>query len=176
MKLLDDLLKEQDASRVQAWLDSVWSGQQQAPDDPNWWQAVAYDAAQKARLGSDLTWAQVATSVYDHLATQADNAGRNSFMLSSMMLRADMISRLGVVPGHPVLDIDNISRWFFDSLEIPYEEASRQADAWTELQVEDIRKLRAIKNRLGVIKLLSDEGLLDDTELSKWLLLRDKLP
>ena len=44
-------------------------------------------------------------------------------------------------------------------------------------QIATVLELRAIKNRLNVIKALNEDGyLLDNQELQQWVQLQDKLP
>lgn len=199
--LLNDLL-QQDATQVQAWLNSVWAGQQQVPEGFHW-HGLAEGAAFRARGESNLTfhlpnieWAKVSTSVYDFLAENQHNPNsRDSFKLSSMMLRAFMIKKNGVVAGDPILDADQIINWFLTKLDVSYDEALIKATAWREffqrgfkdssgnkkelhdIEVKEILKLRLIKNRLAVIEALAESDQFQpNEELSAWLSLRDKLP
>ncbi|MBW4577689.1 MAG: hypothetical protein KME08_20850 [Aphanothece sp. CMT-3BRIN-NPC111] len=195
-KLLNYLL-QQDATQVQAWLKSIWTGQQQIPEEFNW-QGLAYIAADKARGDStstsdspSLEWAKVAISVYDLLAKKySESSGFDSFIRSSMMLRAYLILKLGATPGDLVLDPNLIVNWFFDNLKISFKEAWTIASDWRTLsrdkfkelmqnkqQIEKLRELREIKNRLGAIKLLSQSKQFTlDEEISNWLSLQEKLP
>ncbi len=88
-----------------------------------------------------------------------------------------MIDKKGVTPGDFVLDMDQIVRWFCESLPFSYEAAERKASIWRTLDIQEIRALRGIKNRLRIIAELVTIGRLQpDQELSAWLSLRDKLP
>jgi hypothetical protein len=106
-----------------------------------------------------------------------------------MYLRANMIARLGDVPGHPVLDTSRVTDWFREGLPMPLGEAERAAAEWrerldagkvgemTDAEVEKVRRLRQVKNRLGVIRHLVERGgLTPDPELRAWLTLRERLP
>ena len=88
-----------------------------------------------------------------------------------------MIGRLGAVPGHPVLDPAIIERWFIDRLPLSLEDATAMTKDWMELPVDEIRKLRGIKNRLAAIQALNEDGVLTEREdLRRWMALRDRLP
>ena len=180
-KLLNKLL-QQDATEVLAWLKEVWSGELRSPINFNW-HGLAEAAANEARLnygdGSpvfNLTWAEIAILIYDRLAELAGELAGESFLISSMLLRAAMIAELGVIPGHPVLDIDRVINWFFHSLKMSPDEATKKAANWRNCSIEEIRELRKIKNRLNVISVLVESGKFVPIELSTWLSLQSQLP
>lgn len=173
--LLNDLL-QQDAAEVQVWLRSIESSSLKPPLEFNWL-GLAEAAAIEAQSASDLAWAEVAISVYERLAAEANNSAQESLMISSMLLRASMIARFGSVPGHLVLDIYLIMRWFCDQMMMSWDSVAKKAANWHSCSIEEIRELRRIKNRLGVISVLanSDKYVLN-SELNNWLSLREKLP
>lgn len=180
--LLNQLL-EQDADLVLAWLKSIESGDSSPPEGFNWLglaEAAAFNARSGSRQDStkpNIKWAEVATKVYDRVAAKATPGIKDSLMNSSMMLRTAMIAKLGVVPGHPVLDIDSIFCWFKDSVMMSYSEAAKKAAEWRICPIEEIKELRRIKNHLRVISVLADNNkLLGNQEINSWLSLRDKLP
>ena len=174
---LNNLL-QQDATYVQTWLKRIESHSLNPPEGFNWL-GLAEAAAFKARSASNLAWAEVATWVYQRLVAEANNNMRQkeSLMISLMMLRATMITKLGAITGHLVLDIDQLTQWFNESLMGSFEEVAKKAGNWREYQVEDIRDLRLIKNRLKVISILADSNkCVLDKELKAWLALREQLP
>lgn len=176
-ELLNNLL-QQSPSQVIAWLESVWTGQQQAPEKFNWLGLAEVTAAQ-ARAQGDQAWAQVAIMIYEWLAASGSLAPTDEYIDSAMTLRAYMIGKKGPVPGDPVLDMDYIVRWFFENLPISYEEAEHKAAfrRWRTANIQEIKALRGIKNRLRVIASLVNSGRLQpDQELNAWLSLRDQLP
>ena len=180
--LLNELL-EQDAFYVQAWLKDIWSGQLKAPEGFNWLglaqaaTSIAHSGISDDATAPDISWAEVATSIYDKLATGASPDGQKAYMLSSMMLRAAMIAKLGSISGHSVLDLDLIINWFFDNLAMSRQEVEIKVDSWIKLPIDDIRELRKIKNQLNVISVLAESGqLTSNQELTEWLSLRQKLP
>lgn len=181
-KLLNELL-QQDACDVLTWVKQVREGKLQSPINFNW-HGLAEAAAMEARLNYgdnsptlNLSWAEVATSIYDYLANLAGESAGESFLISSMLLRVAMIADFGAIPGHPVLDIDQVINWFFDSLKMSPDEAKQKAPNWRNCSINEIRELRKIKNRLKVIFVLIDSGkLVPNVELSTWLSLRSQLP
>ena len=176
-------LMQQDASYVESWLKNIWHGQLEAPEDFNWL-GLAEAATFKAHSDSNedfnaanLMWAEVATSVYERLAAESSSPESESFVNSAMMLRVAMITRFGSISEHDVLDINFITRWFFSSLDMSYDEVNEKAHSWQTCSINDIRKLRQIKNKLSVLSVLSESDLFQlNEELSAWLALRKKLP
>jgi hypothetical protein len=126
----------------------VWSGELRSPINFNWHglaEAAAFDAHLDYGDGSpvlNLTWAEIAILIYDRLAELAGELAGESFLISSMLLRAGMIGELGAIPGHPVLDIDRVINWFFHSLKMSPDEATKKAASWRNCSIEEIRELR----------------------------------
>jgi hypothetical protein len=103
-----------------------------------------------------------------------------------------MIMKIGAVPGNLVLDIELILNWVFDSLQFSDEEALIKAIVWRDTlsennpeetqkyfdaNLEDIKILRDIKNRLGIIKPLYESKKISPTkELNAWISIWEKLP
>jgi hypothetical protein len=180
-----DRILEQDAESVLIWVNNIFSGQTAQPQDFNWL-LLADVAAAKARKGEngsglcDRTWAQVATTIYDRLAEAAEQkkpGSAESFTISSMMLRAGAIAKLGVISDDPVLDVNLILQWFWDNIKESREDVEKKATNWKTLPIAEIRELRPLKNRLKVIAALanSDKYVLDE-ELNTWLAMRERLP
>lgn len=126
---------------------------------------------------SNLSWAEIATSVYDYLTDEVYSGTKESFITSFMLLRAAMIVEFGSVDDHFVLDSNQIIHWFFHRLTISLDEVTQKAENGKRLNIEDIRELRRIKNRLNIIIALaeSDKFTLNE-ELRAWLSLRNRLP
>lgn len=199
-KLLN-CLTQQKATQVQDWLKSVWQGKQQIPENFNW-NGLAFVAADKARgsvtsLGEqelpNLEWAKVAISVYDFLAATHPNM-KHSFSRDAMMLRAYTISKMGHIPGDPILDGACIVNWFLNNLKFSPKEALSIALSWKDVVthkykeltqnqqqfaalIEKVRELRQIKNQLLVIQLLSQNNQFNlDEEMNTWLSIQQQLP
>ncbi len=177
---------QQDADSVLVWLKNIFAADSSLPEGFNWLglaEAATFNAHEGKRHDSttpDIKWAEVATNIYDRLAALADKAkagSGESFAISSMMLRSAMIGKLGVVPGHPVLNLNLILQWFWDSVKFSRQEVTQKAANWRSLPVGEIRELRQLKNRLKVISALADsENCVLDTEIKALLSLREKLP
>jgi hypothetical protein len=86
-----------------------------------------------AGLGA-LLGAEIAILIYDRLAEFA----LESFLISSMLmlLRAAMIAELAAIPGHPVLDINCVINWFFHSLKMSPDKATKKAANWRNCSIE----------------------------------------
>lgn len=181
---LDHVL-EQDAESVLIWVKKIFSDQATQPQEFNWLLLADVSSA-KARKGQnnsdlpDSQWAEVATTIYDRLADDAEHkktGSGESFRISSMMLRAGTIAKLGVISDHCVLDVNLILQWFWDNIKESPEDVEKKAANWKMLPIAEIRELRQLKNRLKVIVALadSDKYVLDE-KLNTWLNLREKLP
>src|SRR5256885_14375382 len=99
-ELLDWVVK-QDADTVQAWLNRVWAGQQEIPENFDWQNlTAAIDVLAKAGKGPkyytqpDLVWAKVAVSLYLYLIEKADPFTQVSLTDRMMGLKAYLIVRL----------------------------------------------------------------------------------
>ena len=170
-------LLERGPLAVKKWLAGVEPGNQLSTERFNWL-GLAEAAASNARSGLDLDWADVAISLYSGLARKLDSdSRRESLMYSQMNLRAFLIARLGSVSGHPILDPQTIIDWFRDALVISAKEASAKAAHWPQLDLNSIRELRRIKNRLSPIRVLEDANVLPaEHGLGDWLSIREQLP
>jgi hypothetical protein len=122
-----------------------------------------------------LTWAAIATQIYNHLAHANLGNRQNDYELSSMNVRAALIGQLGHDKKHPLLDVAAITDWFNNSLPWHYEEIVQMANQWREKPIGDIRTLRRIKNRIAVLKVLANAGHLGE-ESQKWVNLHGLLP
>jgi hypothetical protein len=180
-----DSILEQDAESVLIWVNNIFLGQTVQPQDFNWL-LLADVASAKARKDEnksglfDLTWTQIATTIYDRLSEAAEQkklGSGDSFRISSMMLRAGAIGKHGVISDRSVLNVNLILQWFWDNIKESREDVEKKAANWKTLPIAEIRELRQLKNRLKVIAALanSDKYVLDE-ELNTWLGLREKLP
>ena len=180
-----DRVLEQDAESILIWVKKIFSDQATQPQEFNWLLLADVSSA-KARKGQnssglpDREWAEIATTIYDRRADDAEHkkTGRGeSFRISSMMLRAGAIAKLGVISDHCVLDVNLILQWFWDNIKESPEDVEKKAAKWKMLPIAEIRELRQLKNRLKVIAALadSDKYVLDES-LKYWLDLREKLP
>ncbi len=176
-------LLRQDAVETRAWLTRAWAGAEIVPEDFNWL-GLAEAATFTAQEGNDLMWAQVAVAVYDHLASGSAMGNGSGYANSAMHLRAVMIRRFGPCDGDPVLDVHRLVQWIRDSLTLPSHEAVRRATAWRDADMEeqlrridDVRQLRAIKNRLAVLELVAAPGPFHPpADVQLWLDVRHLLP
>jgi hypothetical protein len=163
---------------LQRWLDEVSTGRIAPPVEFNWL-GLADAAAANARKELDPRWGLLALAIYDRLAKEknTDARERNALLLAGMNLRAYMMSKLGVDPRSPILDLDEMIRLFNNNVNLSIDEASLMTRDWTTLPAERMLELRDIKNMLAPFKVLADRGLLiDQLSLLQWLALREALP
>jgi hypothetical protein len=191
VKLLKSLL-QQNPEQVQSWLKNIWAEQKPVPEKFNWL-SLAELSASKARemafneneySSSSIDWADVSTSVYEFLAHKHPEFSPG-YLSCSMNLRAEMIVKFGAVSNNSVLDAQIIINWFFDNLEISYEDALIKTKNWRdtlasndvakiknkfETDMEDMKKISFIKNRLNTIKVLSQSKDFHlSEELNNWI-------
>jgi hypothetical protein len=150
------------------------------------WLGLAEGAAQMARLafeGGDapvgLSWTRCAVAIYDALTD--DVVGWNSFDISGMSARVQAIGAIGSHHGDTVLDPEVVIRWVRSALTRSVDEALNQSARFREAlasgakpSLDDGRKLRCIKNRLGVLQEL-DVVVPVPADLRPWLQVRDQL-
>ncbi|MBA2679868.1 MAG: hypothetical protein H0U76_15910 [Ktedonobacteraceae bacterium] len=181
---LVDWLLDQDATLVHAWLHRVWEGLQDIPKDFKWEHlAAAADVLARSGRGPnyysqpDLEWAKVAIALYQYLIDISDLTEHPTLEERMMYLRAYFIMNFGVIRGDPILDVNQIVKWFFQNLYLSSIEAEKRLVSFKELEYTEIVKLRYIKNRLTILQFLSSRDLLPpNQELDRWLALREKLP
>ncbi len=181
-----EFLLKQSPEIVQDWLEQVWSGRI-FPGEDFFWHGLAEGASSKANQVSPVSsnedkinWATIAVKIYAYMASTLHPLAADSYESSAMTLRAFMIGKYGNIPGHPLLDVGIVERWFFQHLPMTLVEAQNKCPLPLSVyknQIATVRELRAIKNSLNVIKALNEDGyLLDSQELQQWVQLRDKLP
>jgi hypothetical protein len=176
---LNDLLKK-DVAEIREWIQTVRAQQNEASHDFNWLglaESASFNASSEHTSTVALLWAEVALEAYDWLAKNSEPDTCVSFTNASTLLRAAMIARYGSEAGHTVLDMDTIVSNFFTDLPLSYEEAEEKARNWKVIEIDEIRKLRKIKNRLKAMELLAEHNTIRaDQTLCRWLTLRKKLP
>lgn len=203
VNLLRTLL-QQEPSKVQSWLNSVWKDPQQVPINFNWLglaDAAAFNATELASKSQEyrqpsLSWAQIAVLVYEFLARNCpDRAIKESLIESLMNLRCYMILTLGAKVDHPVLDPKLIINWFLENLELSYEDTVIKAAVWKKLfsdnipeaisqkfesDKEELRSLKKIKLRLRIVKSLLDHlanyQIYPNQDLQAWVSIWENLP
>lgn len=164
---------------VRAWLGGLKPGEPVGGEPFNW-EGFAIVMASRAREERSVEWAQLALRAYEGLAAASEGTW-NTFLYSAMNLRAWMIREFGAREGDAVLDPEPMVAWFQRTATLSFEEAVRWCAVWPEdphaVPLDMLRTLRAIKNALNVLTLLSEVGALGHhPELTAWLRLREKLP
>lgn len=172
---LQELL-QQSPVQVLNWLHEVEKGQHQVPLNFNWL-GLAEAASFEARSQKNLTWAEVAVTIYQRLVDSTDSAHKAGLISSMMHLKAFMITQLGVVHNNTILDPNSIVQWFFESLPYNYEQTKLKSAHWRTLNIQEMKALKLIKSRLSVIaSLVDDNKIHPNTELQAWLSLQKDLP
>jgi len=158
------------------WLHEVEKGHQQVPLNFNWL-GLAEAASFEARSQKNLTWAEVAITIYQRLVDHTDAIHQAGLISSMMHLKAFMITQLGVVHNNTILDPDYMVQCFFESLPYNYEQAKLKAAHWQTLTIQEIKALKLIKSRLSVLSsLVENKSLHPDPELQMWISLQKDLP
>ncbi|MGX1776316.1 hypothetical protein ACWIGW_29690 [Nocardia brasiliensis] len=171
--LLDHLLSLP-PTEIETWLRT--SG---APPDFNWLGLAEVTAheAMRADATSGISWARVAICIRERIAATAqDDSLRQSQIISAMNLRAAMINRHGPLPGDPLLDCQQIYRWFLNRHPDQIEQVTTDAAHWRELPIARIRELRRIKNELNVLRNLGSCIDVAPPEAQRWIEMWPQLP
>ena len=156
---------------LKEWLDHVDTGASAAPPRFNWLglAQVTHGAAQRSL---DLDGALLAVRLYRKWGQ--DSGDHEDALYRTMRLRGYLINRLGSRPGHPVLDLFELIEWFRKRLpSISAEQAPQRPTDLRQMNIEDIRTLRAVKNRLGTF---DDIPLEEYPDVGTWRTIRSKLP
>ncbi|MRW94581.1 hypothetical protein GJ699_31900 [Duganella sp. FT80W] len=148
---------------------------------PNFnWHGLAEAAGLRSGASADACeWAQLSVSVYSWLAQQADTHASSSFSFkqSEMMIRARQIRSFGSHAGHPVRDSQDVLDWFESERRFSLVEATVLVQDWRTLPIDEMRKLRRIKNVLSVLAVIWDELSMEcRNDLQGWANLKTKLP
>ncbi len=177
-------LMQQEARFVALWLDTRLT-QDQADEESFHWQGLAQGAATQACKKNDLEWAAIAIRLYEWLETAVPNTPPDSFLHDTMFLRVNMIVAMGPQTGHPILDPAVIVSSFEAIAPSPSEmkaiaQRSRRENLHAALEVhgvQELKRLRRIRNRFYPVKLLSENGLLEsESRLEAWMALYESLP
>lgn len=166
---------------VLAWLDMLAAGTISEPAEFNWLglaEAAGANANGASACDESLAWAYIAERAY-RWWTKDDRSGSKhaSAVVCAMNLRANMIIRFGPARDEPMLDLGHLDELFYHNLPFSYEEACQKAAAGAACPVDEIRKLRLIKNMLSPIaRLVAHGDIRDDSDLGRWMRLHRNLP
>lgn len=180
-----ECLIESGPSAVEAWLDGDESLARR-PTDYNGWSGIAFQLAHVAQHSDErrlaIAFAELACRVYEEilpdfqseLACVGLGCDGPITQVEGMQLRVRMITRFGQAESVDVLNPSVVAMWF-DACPQKFDRLRELAGAeLTELEVEDIARLRFAKNRIGILRSLPDEAITE--ELQAWVDLYDALP
>ena len=176
-----DALISSGPEEVRIWLAALRAG----TVDPKQWNLLilGQDLCRKAREEWSVSWLRVAVELYEYLAQSIGGSSGELRLITAMHLRTLFILRMGGVDAREeLLQLAPITEWFLGSLPLTLEQAVAKSAVvksarWTDVPMEEIRALRAIKNRLGVFERLEEGGLLNAyPDIQAWLAIRAKLP
>ena len=178
------------------WLDDVWSGKIDYTKDLNSWLFIAQSIYQNVlndpEVEDDIpskSWAATSISIYEYLDRSSDSLFDSS-MESANYIRIKLIEHFGNLKGDYVCDVDNIYDWFFNSVTMKLNDVQQKTKKWDSIIMdlpknsdeyivafENIRELRAIKNKLNVIESLYQLGYKSDKyDIEAWIQIKTDLP
>lgn len=149
MTTINDILR-QSVSVIREWTMRQWANQ---PDRGFNWLGLAEVASHNARqVVSDkpeeaIQWAEIALLVYSRLPDFDPNMHRLSCYLSALNLRAFLIIRLHSDYGLDFLDPNKLASEIIDGLGASYSQLYEQSIDWMNRPIDQIRKLRKVKNK-----------------------------
>ena len=174
---VNDLLKLPGIEAL-GWAEAVWVGQQYSPISFNWLLLAEAAASQVHHVPIDLSWAELSVRVYDRLSAQTRTP--DSLENSAMLLRVACLQYENPQPGHIVLDTEILFRWWAERLDCSFawaEARSPPQPVGTSITIDDIKRLRRIKNRLNILAPLQGNSQVTlPPDLLPWLALRSQLP
>ena len=148
------------------------------------WLGIAQGCATIAgspAAGSEETgkqWASISVRVYRKLREIESSQGIvESLQRSEMHLRSLFVIKYGDDPHSPIFNLDSIANWFLDDVQDTPSDVHQAATVWRQLPIDDIRKLRRLKNRISVLRNLEENDFLTNyPTLQPWLKLWHILP
>jgi hypothetical protein len=118
-----------------------------------------------------MLWGHLAVMVREELA-QAKSGGK----MYGMMVRYNLIMRFGNHPGDPLCDSKIIVDWFFQTLQLSFEEASRQTEMWHREPAGRSYEFKVVIDQLRMLQSLNQEKKLAPTDgLQRWLKLVERV-
>lgn len=146
------------------------------------WLGLAHGASTKTFADEipNLQWAQVAMMAYEHLAREMPQSA-STFVLSAMMLRAKLISELGVHSENPILNVEVVFEWLLGQLCEHQEYLDHfhggVAIDLPSMRPNEIQALRSIKNSLKVAQVIQSSNQVKlPHEIEQWLGIWESLP
>jgi hypothetical protein len=170
-------------ARAEHWLRQVERSELAVPG-PATLIGMGELAAEEARALTSVDWAKASIHAYE-LSARLFPESKQSAVDKAMLLRSWFIARLGSIKGDQLLDAETVADSFVADLPYSLEDALDKIKHWkrkdlplaSRLPIEDVRKLRNVKNRLAAIRLLVDSGnVAPNSPLLKWLVVQPDLP
>lgn len=147
---------------------------------------MASEARSRTADNESIEYAEIAIGIYEELARRAGDKG-HGFDDSAAAVRVTLLQKGSVAPDHPTLGLPALWNGFIGIARIaPDLAATRATTLLSKLAVselarsedkQEIRSLRKIKNRLGILRVLSSENQAAlGPEYHEWLTIYDRLP
>jgi hypothetical protein len=193
---LKKLFDKSTPDELNQWLDDVWSGKIEYTKNLNSWLFIAQSIYQNVlndpEVKDDIpskSWAATSISIYEYLDKCSDSIFDSS-MYSANNIRIKLIEHFGNIKGDYVCDVDNIYDWFFNNVTMNLNDVQQKTKNWDSIIMdlpknsdeyivafENIRELRAIKNKLNVIESLYQLGYKSDIyDIEAWISIKNDLP
>ncbi len=172
---VDQLLSRHPAA-ILTWLDGwLKEGKMVSLDSEINWLGLAEIAAAHASnmygrrsILESLLWGSVAIIVGEQLAKSEPKG--NDLLHGAMVVRSNLILRLGSHPGDPICDAKIIVDWFYQTLSMSLQEAETLVKAWHSHPAGRKYELKMIVERLKIIRdLAAHQCLHPDSDLERWL-------
>ena len=178
---------ELDPIELQKWVRSRITDQYRNDKNFNWLglaQALSVDTRDTNNVDKKILFAETAVEIYEWLANQGDPPHSDSNIDSAMLILIYMLSSNFVELSHPTLGEGKLSSLFWKGINLSPAEALIMAeelkDKYSQLsssELDKLKKLRRIKNKLNLTKNLpSDSNLLAEIKLKGWLGICEMLP
>ena len=193
---INQLFNEKTPDKLNQWLDDVWSGKVAYTKGLNSWLFIAEGIYHNVLNDPEVedyipskSWAATSISIYEYLDKCSDSIFDSS-MNSANNIRIKLIEHFGNIKGDYVCDVDNIYDWFFNSVTMNINDVQQKTKNWDSIIMdlpknsdeyivafENIRELRAIKNKLNVIESPYQLGYKSDKyDIDSWIQIKTDLP
>ena len=178
---LKDLI-QQEPMQLSHQISEIRQGKQWVATNFNWLglaQAARLKATMSSRIEDCLSWGRAAVSAYAMAIEQDYLPAQSTLHLQAMYFRVTMIDDHGAIKDDILLDPELVIRWFFQCLSFTQQQVLSLLLMQTrhELSIEQVQKLRYIKQALSIIRQLPENILLRyRRELHPWFSLQSLLP
>jgi hypothetical protein len=122
-------------------------------------------------------WGVVAHYVHTKMITLCPQ-WEHALEIDDVNMRINLMSKANAPSHHSWLEPKSVTDWFWDRLDYTVEQVEEiLSKGWWTLLGSEILDLRRLKQRIGRVRRMIEQGILEpDNNLIRWLELSSRLP